>query len=421
MKPVCNLVLSSLVWCFPLIASAGKPYVFTILGDTVGVGGHTAAYDINARGQVVGGENSHAFVWTPNSPNGTVGSKVNLGGLTGNDSTIANSINSFGQVVGWSQSRSVSGFQFRPFLWTPAIPNGTSGSMVGLGHLSLPGAKARSFAYGLNSFGQVIGRTDSGGDHAFLWTPNTINATTGSISGLPYPDGFDQSSGRDINSRGQLAGDASRNFGAERRAFLWTSTADGTFASTTNLGDLPGGGDESSAQAINEYGQAVGFSDTETGFRAFLWTPNVANGIDGAMIELETLANDPEALAEDINSLGQVVGCSGFSVLAAEQTRAFLWTPSTPNGTSGTIIDLNSFIDSTSAAVWSLRSANAINDRGQIVGRAEYDPDGPGGFEPEYHAFLLSPVPEPSVSLLISTTAIVLATYARRKRHNGTL
>ena len=43
----------------------------------------------------------------------------------------------------------------------------------------------------------------------------------------------------------------------------------------TDLGDLPGGIDSSTAIAINESGLVVGWSEAETGTRAFLWESGV--------------------------------------------------------------------------------------------------------------------------------------------------
>jgi len=105
----------------------------------------------------------------------------------------------------------------------------------------------------------------------------------------------------------------------------------------------------------------------------------------------------PDSAARDINVHGQVVGATGVG--------AFLWTPTTPGGTSGEMVGLNSLIDPLSG--WELFTAAAINDAGQITGDGRI-----GG---EYHAFLLTPVPEPSTLALLAVC--LLHILRRNSRH----
>ena len=88
-------------------------------------------------------------------------------GTLGGDISRARGINAMGQVVGAS---SVAGNGVEhAFLWTPESANGTTGTMVDLGTLG----GAHSVANGINDFGVVVGRSNqsAGGDHAFVWTP----------------------------------------------------------------------------------------------------------------------------------------------------------------------------------------------------------------------------------------------------------
>src|SRR5436190_6401275 len=123
----------------------------------------------------------------------------------------------------------------------------------------------------------------------------------------------------------------------------------------TNLGDLPGGADASFADGINDYGQVVGRSTTALGDHAFLWMPTTANGISGTMVDLDPLSTRvSHSNAFEINSYGQVAGYSLGS------NKAFLWTPDLPNGSTGTKVDLGS----------NGSRATAINSSGQVVGHA---------------------------------------------------
>lgn len=72
----------------------------------------------------------------------------------------------------------------------------------------------------------------------------------------------------------------------------------------TDLGDLPGGSDESWAYGINNVGQVVGWSFTETGTRAFLWENGVMTPLAGT---------DPlrPSRAYSINDAGVIAGSVG--------------------------------------------------------------------------------------------------------------
>lgn len=106
----------------------------------------------------------------------------------------------------------------------------------------------------------------------------------------------------------------------------------------------------STAYSINDYGQVAGKTSGEN--IAFLWTPTVANGINGTMIRLPAIVETgTPSQAYGINNYGQVVGIT-------QNFSAFLWTPNSPNSTSGSTIG----IGEVSAA-----RAYAINTSGQVV------------------------------------------------------
>src|SRR5262249_1817571 len=132
----------------------------------------------------------------------------------------------------------------------------------------------------------------------------------------------------------------------------------------TDLGTL---GLSTGLTNINASGQVAGSSfmgvDSATGrqlSRAGLWTPSTPNGASGSWIDLGTFGG-PSSGATDINDSGQV---AGFADTATGLSHAFLWTPVTPNGTSGSMIDLGTLGGSSS-------TVNAINNAGQVVGQAD--------------------------------------------------
>jgi probable HAF family extracellular repeat protein len=118
------------------------------------------------------------------------------------------------------------------------------------------------------------------------------------------------------------------------------------------------------ANALNDRGEVAGTLAVETGLHALLYR-------NGTALDLGTLPGDARCWAGAINNSGQMVGVSED---VAERPRAFLYT-------DGAMHDLNDLVDPGSG--WVLSVADAINDRGQIVGV--------GYFHGQERAFLLTP------------------------------
>lgn len=396
--------LTCVLLSFSVARSAGRPYLLTDLGDLPGGANESSAYSINSYGQVVGWSSTagttRAFLWSPTTPNGTAGSMVDLGDLPGGtDQSAAFGMNALGQVVGFSKDASGN----RAFLWTPTQPNGSIGSMIDLG--GLPGGTNNHSARGINSLGQVVGEVSTtAGTRAFLWSPTIPNGTSGSMIDLgELPSTSGGNIAYAINSFGQVVGKSGLIGG---RAFLWTPTvANGTDGSMIDLGGVPPDAENSRnvAYSINARGQVVGLSATDEG-RAFLWTPIEPNGSSGAMADLGKPAGQftPGSIARSVNSQGQVAG--GFVF----EANGFLWTPSAPNGANGTMFDLSSLLTPNQRAHWTLFDASGINDFGQISGQGLFDPDGSGGTPAVAHAILLTPIPEPD-NLTMVVVALLLA------------
>ncbi|MHC4084601.1 MAG: hypothetical protein ACYSWZ_02230 [Planctomycetota bacterium] len=262
------------------------------------------------------------------------GTVTNLGTLGGNETT-AYGLNDSGQVVGYSETSSGSR---HGFLWE-------DGKMIDLGALGGDYSKA----YGINNNRQITGFTHidnppdpRGRSRAFLWENSTMTSL-GTLGGWV-------SYGYAINDLGQIAG-YSYNSDGQVHGFLWE---DGIM---TDIGKILG-----ITMDINNSGQIVGYRNDH----GFLWD-------DGIMTDLGTLGGS-RSRAKSINEAGQIVGESKTST---GEEHAFLWE-------NDTMVDLNVLLPVNSG--WNyLRVANAINNKGQIVGIGKMNGD--------YHPFLLTPVP----------------------------
>lgn len=330
-------------------------YAITDIGVLDGDG---SVEDINNAGQVVGSSdpiggdtNYQAFIWD------NLTGKRYLGTL-GGDSSRATAINSVGQVTGVAETASG---RDRAFLWS---------KNTGMKSLGVPdgenAAALDTAGEGINDKGQVIGDSstiyfnESGQQvyeapvGSFIWDKNT-GFTTIEFGSYKYD------SVSDINNSGQVAGNSSDQYGGQ--AYRW-SKSDGA----TKLDDLANES-HTYARSINDLDQVVGGSYTlNGGLHAFLWNQS------GATTDLGTLKGKKytDSGANDINNAGQVVG---YSEIANDIYRAFLYQ-------GGTMQNLNSLLPANSS--WTLESANAINDFGQIVGT--------GALDGQTHAFLATPV-----------------------------
>jgi probable HAF family extracellular repeat protein len=294
-------------------------------------------------------------------------------------SSAAHSINDYGQVAGLD-------FRYAP----DGTPNGYDAVVWdGAGGFQVYGPLAgddSTVAEAINNSGQVVGNS-----RIFNRLPDEIDRpvmwnSAGGIHSLgPLPGGNGHGYANAINDIGQIAGTASAPGGSH--AFRWTSEG-----GMQNLGDLPGGSNFSLGRGIGSSGAVVGSSITSGGSHAFIWRSNTG------MQDLGDLPGDNRSIALDVNSNEVVVGNSG-TTSGQFGLHAFIWT-----SVSG-MMDLNSMLDPSSAG-WSLTSAESINDAGQIAG---------WGISPSgaWHAFLLTPIPEPSTVLLVVS---MLPTLTIRRR-----
>jgi probable HAF family extracellular repeat protein len=406
---------------------AAAAYTITDLGLLPGFRTVDAseAYAINAQGQVAGmtrGTNIGLFpqnptVWSPTTPNATDGGLLDLatGDYAPPRQSFATGINDYGQVIGEST------FGGGSFLWTPSSPNGQAGTIVDLGNL--PGGSFSGRASDINSRGQVVGQgtvETPAYMRPYLWSPTTPNASTGTMVDLgTLPDYSLYSYANGINSSGQVVGKSSSE--NANRAFLWTpDSPNGETGSMVDLGSLGGAYDGGEGMDINDRGQVVGTAHRPEGFpvKAFLWSPDTVNGEVGSMIDLGQLGDTGSTLAYGMNSFGHVVGASDVGVPTNVAYHAFLWTPTSPNATTGEMIDLNTLLAPEDRANWTITYAHDINDRGQIAAIAFHHPVGHVGAAVTRGILLTPPVPEPATALLLAAAVATfglnrLAMYGR--------
>jgi probable HAF family extracellular repeat protein len=357
-----STLLLSAALAVSLAAHADPRYSVTALA-----GANSFSAGINNAGAVVGNyaigfDISHAFV-------NTGGGALDLGTL-GGVSSRAVQINDSGQIVGSAQT---SAGLNHAFLYS-------GGAMADLGTIGPAGS--RSAANGINNGGTIIGSSavpftgQDIGPRAFLRPPG---GPLQDIGTLPFPNPYAEA--LDINNLGQVVG-MSGVFGPgdpPSHAFLYSH---GTM---TDLGSL--GADPSSANAINDLGQVVGFASLP-GLHIehpFLYS-------NGAMFDLDP-TREGFGSANDINNRGQVVGSSSFV------RGAFLWE-------GAGMQSLTAMIDPASG--WRINVATGINEFGQIAATAVKDG--------QFFAVRLDPVPEPATLGMLLAGLGLVGTLGRRSR-----
>jgi probable HAF family extracellular repeat protein len=279
---------------------------------------------------------------------------VDLGMLPGGITSYPWDINASGQVVGGVDMGNGTS---RAFIWR----NGVMSDLGTLGGTS-------GVALGINDAGQVVGQVNNGSaaGRAFLVTPedtdgngapdrwfrdsnadgkNDLMRDLGTIGGS-----YIYALARDVNNLGQVVGTVSTNYWPARHAFRWQNGV------MTDMGTF--GGEGSDANAINDAGQITGsvlFSTGPVTQRGFLWNA-------GVVTDLGNTSSGPT----DINASGRIVD--------QLDPNARIWTPTAPNGSSGTFAGLGQLPP---LAPDASSSAAGINAAGQVVGtQADFYFDG---------------------------------------------
>lgn len=228
---------------------------------------------------------SKAAIWQPLRSLDTQGGLYPIPKAPGYLYSETARINNRGQVVGTSLMRADALVRADPsqraFLFTPGLPNTTSGATADLGVLA---GGTYSRAWGVNDSGQVTG----GGDYPGAPGPGA--------DGLQYA-----------------------------APLLWSGGSAHTLGIPVSFGG---------ARGINNAGQIAGYGDFAGGtYQGFTWKPTPPGGTTGIGTPVFAAGGAAYAgggTATDVNASGVVVGASKFHDASGAYigTHGFLWSPS---------------------------------------------------------------------------------------------
>ena len=302
---------------------------------------------VSADGSVVVGESyaydgQEAFFWT--EADGMVG----LGDFDrGTVESSATDVSADGSViVGWG---TVAGSRLA-FRWTLAD------GLVSLG--SLKGGDGSSAAYGTSADGSVMVGQASSTRGQEVFRQVQVSKMKG-LGDLPF--GGYEGKALDVSENGSVVvGWSKSHQGYEAFRHVtpvgpigWTPVMEG-------LGDLPGGGFMSFANAVSADGQTiVGQGSVPAGLQAFRWTS--AEG----MVDLGPLTRSANAVSANGNI---IVGTGWFN----GKRSAFIW-----DETNG-VQELQAILASRGLSLlgWSLERATGVSANGSVIVGAGVNPEG---------------------------------------------
>lgn len=280
------------------------------------------------------------------------GSLIDLGAL-GQGSSTAEGINDNGEIVGYSK---VSADSYHTFLFR-------NGLMTDLGVFG----GINSTAFGINNNGQIAAnyQTSDGINHAILYDHGSITelGTLGGQSAVA----------RGIDAMGNIMGTAD-DINGIFRAFVYTNG---------EMLDLGFPGTSPFVYGMNDNMQIVGSSYQEGVPHAFIYS-------SGSLSEIA--CPDGRTLAISVNNDGEIVGYGSTY-------GAFIYK-------NGVMSNLEELIDPLLGI--RITDAHGINDNGQIVAMGFNKKEDPT-------AFLLTPIPEPTITTLLITGIIGIICYWRFK------
>ena len=235
-------------------------------------------------------------------------------------------------------------------------------SVHGLKDLGTLKNEANSASYGINDSGTVVGTS---------WTTTVIyhkgkHGYGGGYTWKTVQNGFLWTSGGGMSDLGNDVYPEAINNSGEMMGGngLWSGKT------WTSLGNLPGG-TLTIAQGLNNDGQVVGYSmnNNSTFEEGYLWTPSSPNGLSGSMIDLGSFDTTGAGFssAGAINGQGWVTGWAENADRSGGAAHAFIWKPSAPNATTGAMADLGTLATNPYPGL-SQSEGLAINSSGVVVG-----------------------------------------------------
>jgi len=349
--------------------ATAQQYELTFLDD---LGGNSRGNSINNRGWIAGFSikpaigKRHAALWRD-------GSILDLGtlGTPDKNSNVTWPVkNDRGIIAGISQTNTP---EPNGESWSCAAFFGGQSGYICLGFVwendvmtplyPLPGGN-NSFATGADNTGRVVGWAETGvhdstcvGTQELQFLPVVWGPAPGQIERLPLFGADTSGAATAINNRGEIVGiSGSCDQAVGRRTAKHAVLWYN--GSVTNLGNL-GAELWITPMAINEHGDIVGFGATDANdlngdyLRAFIWTRK-----DGMKrIDPLPISDHVFSQANAINERGQVVG-SSCTLLGA--CLGFLWQ-------DGVITYLKDLVPGFTGAII---NGQDINDEGEITGRA---------------------------------------------------
>jgi probable HAF family extracellular repeat protein len=263
--------------------------------DTLG-GTGSEAHGLNDSGQVVGEyygtQGIHAYIYSN-------GNMTDLGALPApfDKYSDAAGISAAGVVVGTAVSSDLSGIPTTAFLYS----GGTMSDLVIFDSPNISNAQAMA----INASGKAVGfsTTASGATHAFVGSQGNF-VDIGTLGGS-FSIAFGINSNGDVVGKSAIAGDVAQH------AFLYQNNT------IFDIGTL--GGNLGEAEAVNDADQITGYSNLadDSTIHAFLYSK-------GSMSDLGTMPGDDQSLGLGINEKGNVVGFS-LSTLTGRE-RAFIYS-----------------------------------------------------------------------------------------------